>query len=81
MPLLSPYLHTCVAFLQGEPNSFTTPSTSYPQEPRTIGDHLWKKRLDLGLLQKEVAQRMGADTDSVTNFRLCVMPDRLRGDG
>lgn len=40
----------------------------YPREMRTIGDHLRKKRLDLGLLQKEVAQRLGVDTDSVTNW-------------
>ena len=48
---------------------------------RTIGDHLRKKRLDLGLLQKEVAQRVGVDRDSVTNWekgrtspRLQLMP-------
>ena len=31
----------------------------------TIGDHLRKKRLDLGLLQKEVAPRLGVDKDSI----------------
>ena len=31
----------------------------------TIGDHLRKKRLDLGLLQKEVAVLIGAMKDSV----------------
>ena len=41
---------------------------AYPKELKTIGDHLRKKRLDLGLLQKEVAQRLGVDTDSVTNW-------------
>ena len=47
----------------------------------TLGDHLRKKRLDLGLLQKDVAQRLGVETDSVTNWekgrtspRLQLMP-------
>ena len=42
--------------------------TSYPQALKTIGDHIRKKRLDLGLLQKEVAQHVGVDTNSVTNW-------------
>ena len=41
---------------------------AYPQELNTIGDHIRKKRLDLGLLQKEVAQHLGVDTNSVTNW-------------
>ena len=36
----------------------------------TIGDHLRKRRLDLGLLQREVARRIGADEASVTNWEL-----------
>ena len=32
---------------------------SYPAELNTIGDHLRKRSLDLGLLQKEVAGQMG----------------------
>ena len=42
--------------------------SAYPRELKTLGDHLRKKRLDLGLLQKEVAQRLGVDTASVTNW-------------
>ena len=41
---------------------------AYPRELRTLGDHIRKKRLDLGLLQKEVARLLGVDTDSVTNW-------------
>ena len=33
-----------------------------------MGDHLRKKRLDLGLLQRDVARRLGVDTASVTNW-------------
>jgi len=36
----------------------------------TIGDHLRRRRLDLGLQQKEVAAQVGADTCSVTNWEL-----------
>jgi transcriptional regulator with XRE-family HTH domain len=32
----------------------------YPAEPRTLGEHIRKRRLDLGLLQKQVGQRIGA---------------------
>ena len=34
-------------------------SSAYPKELRTLGQHLKKKRLDLGLLQREVAERLG----------------------
>jgi len=32
---------------------------NYPTELKTIGDHLRKRRLDLGLLQKDVAKQIG----------------------
>lgn len=32
---------------------------AYPLELKTIGDHLRKRRLDLGLLQREVAEQIG----------------------
>jgi hypothetical protein len=34
-----------------------------------MGDHLRKRRLDVGLLQREVADRLAADTRSVTNLQ------------
>jgi transcriptional regulator with XRE-family HTH domain len=34
----------------------------------TLGDHIRKRRLDLGLLQRDVAQRIGADESSVWNW-------------
>jgi transcriptional regulator with XRE-family HTH domain len=40
-------------------------SPAYPQELKTLGDHLRKRRLDLGLLQKDVAQRLGVNKDYV----------------
>ena len=44
------------------------PPPAYPKELSTLGDHLRKKRFELGLLQREVAQRLGVDTASVTNW-------------
>ena len=42
------------------------PSKKYPTNPQTIGDHLLKRRLDLHLLQKDVAQQLGVTTDCIT---------------
>lgn len=44
------------------------PEKAYPRELRTIGDHIRKRRLDLKLLQKEVARLLGVDTTTVTNW-------------
>ncbi len=35
----------------------------YPQEPKTIGEHLKKRRMDLGLYQAEAAQLIGVSED------------------
>ena len=43
-------------------------SKAYPRELKTIGDHLRKKRLDLKLLQKDVAKIIGCDECSVWNW-------------
>jgi len=39
-----------------------------PKELRTLGDHLRKTRLNLGILQREVAERLGADRTTITNW-------------
>ena len=41
---------------------------AYPEELKTIGDHIRKRRLDLGLLQKDVGRLVGVDTTTVTNW-------------
>ena len=43
---------------------------SYPKALKTLGDHLRKSRLDQGLLQKEVAARLGVSKDTVRNWEL-----------
>jgi DNA-binding transcriptional regulator YiaG len=43
-------------------------SKAYPEYLQTIGDHLRRKRLDLKLYQKDVAQILGLDTTSIWNW-------------
>jgi transcriptional regulator with XRE-family HTH domain len=42
--------------------------SEYPKELKTVGDHLRKRRLDLGLLQREVGQRIGVCCSTVWNW-------------
>jgi len=39
---------------------------NYPKDLNTIGDHIRAKRLDLGLLQKDVAKLIGVSEDCIT---------------
>jgi len=39
---------------------------SYPSTPTTIGEHIRKKRMDLGLLQTDVAQQLYVSADCVS---------------
>ena len=43
-------------------------SKAYPTELKTIGDHVRKRRLDLGLLQKDVAKIIGTHALSIMNW-------------
>jgi transcriptional regulator with XRE-family HTH domain len=38
------------------------------EEPQTLGEHLKKRRRELGLLQREAAERMGIGTDTYANW-------------
>ena len=42
--------------------------SAYPRELKTLGDHLKKKRLDSKILQRKVAQVLGADETSICNW-------------
>jgi transcriptional regulator with XRE-family HTH domain len=50
----------------------------YPTELRTIGDHIRKRRLDLGLLQREVALLVGVDKTTVFNWEAGIATPNLR---
>ena len=41
---------------------------AYPENIKTLGDHIRKRRLDLGLHQKDVAVIVNATTSTVTNW-------------
>jgi transcriptional regulator with XRE-family HTH domain len=40
----------------------------YSENPQTLGAHLKKRRRELGLLQREAAERMGVSADTVVNW-------------
>ena len=40
----------------------------YPHQLNTIGDHIRKRRLELGLLQKEFVHQLGVDKATVSNW-------------
>jgi transcriptional regulator with XRE-family HTH domain len=43
-------------------------SDHYPKGISTLGDHIRKRRLDLKLLQMQVAEQIGVDEATVTNW-------------
>ena len=51
-------------------NSQKSLSPFYPHHLRILGDHLRKRRLDLGLLQKEIAKEIGVNKSTITNWEL-----------
>jgi len=42
--------------------------SAFPKSIKTIGDHLRKRRLDLGLLQKDVAEIIGVTEVTISNW-------------
>jgi transcriptional regulator with XRE-family HTH domain len=58
-----------VPFCRQTPLTLKAPRTKdYPEKPQTLGEHLKKRRRELGLLQREAAERMGVSTDRVVNW-------------
>lgn len=47
---------------------YFTEKKGYPANPKTIGEMIRKHRLDLGLLQREVAERIGCDKMTMVNW-------------
>ena len=64
MAISIPALPFCHAELRAsKPNSIR-----YPKEINTLGDHIRTHRLDLNLLQKQVANQIGVDEATITNW-------------
>ena len=49
------------------PRPVTLPK-GYPLSPQTIGEHIRKRRLDLGLKQKDVAEIIGVTESTIWNW-------------
>jgi len=42
----------------------------YPKHPKTPGERIRKKRMDLGLTMKEVAQKLGVSETTIYNWEI-----------
>jgi transcriptional regulator with XRE-family HTH domain len=51
------------------------PPRGYPLSPRTIGEHIRKRRLDLGLLQIEIAKMIGVTESTIWNWEHGTEPE------
>jgi len=47
----------------------------YPMQPKTIGEHLRKKRMELGLYQREAGSKIGVGASSIWNWEHGVEPE------
>jgi transcriptional regulator with XRE-family HTH domain len=62
-------VHGCGALLRmGAPDRQNPKTKGLFRRPQTLGEHLKKRRRELGLLQREAAERMGVSTDTVVNW-------------
>jgi len=43
---------------------------AYPKEPKTLGQHIRKARMDRGLLIRELAALVGVSPDTIINWEL-----------
>jgi DNA-binding XRE family transcriptional regulator len=43
---------------------------NYPANPKTLGEHIRKKRMDLGLLQRELAEIIGVNACTIHNWEM-----------
>ncbi len=59
----SPALTFCLSRLLGK----RPPDPAYPKQIDTIGDHIRKRRLDLGITQKLVGAQIGVTVDTIAN--------------
>lgn len=54
------------------------PSPGYPLQPQTLGEHLKKRRLDVGLRQKDLARRLETSLFNIWNWQRNVTGPSLR---
>ena len=57
----------------------TEPRSPFPDDLNTLGDHIRKRRLDLGLSQAALARRFGVNRNAITNWENAIQePDVIR---
>jgi DNA-binding transcriptional regulator YiaG len=60
-------LHTSIKYIVCAARPFTY-ADGYPVNPKTIGEHMRKKRIDNRLMQSEVADIIGVSAESIWNW-------------
>ena len=60
-------LHTSIKYTVCVALPFTY-ANGYPVNPKTIGEHMRKKRMDSRLMQSEVANIIGVSEESIWNW-------------
>ena len=60
-------LHTSIKYIVCASRPFTYPD-GYPINPKTIGEHMRKKRMDKRLMQSEVTNIIGVSEESIWNW-------------
>lgn len=51
---------------------------AYPTNPKTIGEHIKKKRMDLGLMQKDIAKIIGVTKGTISYWEATDNPLRVK---
>ena len=64
------FLRSALPFINFRLSAKKPRNPAYPKSLTTLGDHIRKHRLDLGLLQKDVAVTLGVTESAVTNWEL-----------
>lgn len=59
------------------PNNWI-PNQTNPAQPKTIGEHIKRRRLELRLLQRDVAGQIGVHHESVKNWERGVLKPMIR---
>ena len=63
-----PFCYLTLRWLRCEQGPYFRKHAGYPANPKTIGEAIRKRRLDLKLLQKEVARTIGCTTLTLVNW-------------
>lgn len=63
-----PFCYLTLRGLRCEQGPYFREHAGYPDSPKTIGEAIRKRRLDLKLLQKEVARTIGCTTLTLVNW-------------